>query len=385
MQDPNRNLQRGPSAGTAMSGHVLSSQPASAWHLHNPELGGFESFTVVWVPGSLSLVGDRGDLVINHHVLTSPRAAVDWIARSVGSPEYLLSKSNLRKSFSLAASVDHLVSVMKEDAEHPEELDPRLTIRTIFDDAAFHTLPADVHDKNRKLRHSLSAGLIGRLEDELLTAFADEILIRPWTEVAEGKCPEFWSAFRDKLTDVFSDMDPGQIMRTVQEAGYQEFEPAETWTVADLAKIECLQTWVEKIMPRLQPRLDIVIEVRPAEGLDDTDIDPEDQPALGRWLVGINGLDRLDDPFDDPFDAAAEHAIGVFHFSIPVGDLDAVDISARLHDPAGIDGADANIGYLGAYEIGEPLRLNLTATESGMEAGVRKGGRSGERDDDPSP
>lgn len=182
-----------------------------------------------------------------------------------------------------------------------------------------------------------------------------------------GRCPAFWQTFVEGLADSFGEMDQGEITRSVQDAGYEDFHPAEIWAEADLAKVECLRAWSEKVSPRLRPKLAILIDVQPA--WDIGSVCPEDREALGKWLVTVDGLDLG----TDPVEAACNHALGVFHYSIPIRDLDAVTISAGIAGPeyagpectgpecTGLEyagGKATDCTDLGLHDVRVPLRLD---------------------------
>lgn len=107
--------------------HEMREQPSRSFWFSEPGKGSIYAFGLTWAPGTLALSGDLGELVLTHyHAMPTLEAAVGWAASA--DADYLLGKSNRKKSIDREATIEGIVEGALESRPIRERLEDHFPI-----------------------------------------------------------------------------------------------------------------------------------------------------------------------------------------------------------------------------------------------------------------
>jgi len=97
----------------AFEGHsVILNSESKSWLVKNPKKQGYW-LRVTWCPGSLSVSGDVGEIVLTHyHAMPTWQEAVEWVKGSCHV--YLMQKSNKKREFNEEETVKQILLIADE-------------------------------------------------------------------------------------------------------------------------------------------------------------------------------------------------------------------------------------------------------------------------------
>ncbi|WP_438852622.1 hypothetical protein [Brevundimonas nasdae] len=95
------------------SGHVASTVPSRSFVCRTGTSWAY-GFTLTWAPGSISVSGDVGEIIVRNHGLGTLKSALRWAAGS--DYDYLLSKSEIRQSYDAEATARYIIEAANREA-----------------------------------------------------------------------------------------------------------------------------------------------------------------------------------------------------------------------------------------------------------------------------
>ncbi len=101
----------------AFAGHsFIHNGESKSWLMKNPESQGYW-FRVTWCPGSLSVSGDVGEIVLTHyHAMPTWQDAVKWVKDACHG--YLMQKSNKERKFNEEETIKQIIHMANEQLEY---------------------------------------------------------------------------------------------------------------------------------------------------------------------------------------------------------------------------------------------------------------------------
>ncbi len=104
----------------AFSGHsLIRNADSKSWLIKNPENQGYW-FRVTWCPGSLSVSGDVGEIVLTHYqAMPTWQDAVKWVKGACHG--YLMQKSNKERHFDEEDTVKQIIHMANEQSEYGDD------------------------------------------------------------------------------------------------------------------------------------------------------------------------------------------------------------------------------------------------------------------------
>jgi hypothetical protein len=100
----------------AFAGHsLIKNSESKSWLMQNPDSHGYW-FRVTWCPGSLSVSGDVGEIVLTHYqAMPTWQDAVKWVRGACHG--YLMQKSNKERHFDEEDTVKQVINMANEQLE----------------------------------------------------------------------------------------------------------------------------------------------------------------------------------------------------------------------------------------------------------------------------
>lgn len=97
----------------SFSGHAASALPSRSFMCRQGSHWAY-GFILTWAPGSLSVSGDVGEIMVRNHGLGSLKSALRWAATS--DHDYLLSKSEVRRTYDAEATAAYIIHAANREA-----------------------------------------------------------------------------------------------------------------------------------------------------------------------------------------------------------------------------------------------------------------------------
>lgn len=102
--------------------HDLVERPSRSFRFFEPGKGSIYAYCLTWAPGSMTLSGDLGEMVLIHYqAMPTFEEAVNWAA--TGDLDYLLSKSNRRKVVHRERTIQGVIEAALESQAVRKALD----------------------------------------------------------------------------------------------------------------------------------------------------------------------------------------------------------------------------------------------------------------------
>jgi hypothetical protein len=260
-------------ARSYIANHQTSDRRSRCFDFRDPKKGSHYAFALTWQPGSLTLAGDLGELVVSHyHALRDLEAGLRWAASS--NYDYLLGKTERRPSFDREETLRDIVQMANEGA-----LDSFRGIRDELnrwrrdrpDPYAWLTPEAmarrDDQASDFDWLEDIEWWRSSRPETDAYLAFRDrdERSFRTWERVRKTVAPDGWEVWF-RLHEEFGRGVRGDIFRAGYRAdlkfaldeyldeggadhaaelcvrlGLSDYYGSKRWTYHDLAQITAIQ------------------------------------------------------------------------------------------------------------------------------------------------
>lgn len=104
----------------AFEGHsLIQNAESKSWLIKNPKSQGYW-FRVTWCPGSLSVSGDVGEIVLTHYqAMPTWQDSAKWVKDACHG--YLMQKSNKERKFNEEETIKQIIFMANEQLEYGED------------------------------------------------------------------------------------------------------------------------------------------------------------------------------------------------------------------------------------------------------------------------
>ena len=264
-------------AEKCFSGHQTSDRRARCFDFRDPKKGSRYAFSLSWTPGTLTLAGDLGELVVTHyHALWEVEAGLSWAAS--GDHDYLLGKTSRRPSFDCDETAREIIRMANEGAREAvagmrEELNTwrkerlvRGDFREGADGGQEHAEEIDYWTSARpdvqSYREFRKTKVFGRyawedMRERLVAPDGWELWLKLHEEFGDFEPKNiFQAAYRERLKDNLKahlwDGGPGHAAELCGKLGLDDYYGEYRWTYHDLAQIAAVRWGAKRALGWLE-------------------------------------------------------------------------------------------------------------------------------------
>ena len=153
-----------PNYTQAFERHAMRRETGKTWICRRPD-SWIYGFRVTWIPGSIVLTGDVGEMVVNHYSFGEPWGAAAWVRGAGWS--YFMEKSQFQTEYDSEETAKFILEVAYRDLRDDWGEKDFSVFQRMYDELGIfcHGDPMTVEGRKQIARDLLSAG-----EGETLTA-----------------------------------------------------------------------------------------------------------------------------------------------------------------------------------------------------------------------